>query len=269
MASSDDKFTLIYHAGIPGRGEFPRLFLEATATPYEDTALTVGQDAIKPYLDGSFDGSDSNPLPFAPPILKHGSVVISQTSNILLYLATHISSPVDLDAGGAEGEPASKKAKASALSVDDPALFHAQELALTVLDLNNEIHDTHHPIAVSAYYEEFKDEAIKRAGDFRKNRLPKFLKYFEDNLQRSSSDYLLSSGPSHADLCLFQVYDGLLYAFPRLLAKIGPEYPKVRNLYERVKSAPRIKAYLESDRRQKYSMGVFRHYPELDDPEEK
>ncbi|KPV75944.1 uncharacterized protein RHOBADRAFT_14034 [Rhodotorula graminis WP1] len=247
MATDSAKYTLIYHAGIPGRGEFPRLFLEATATPYEDTALTVGQDAVKPFLDGSFDGSDANPLPFAPPVLKHGSVVISQTSNILLYLATH----------------------ASALSVDDPALFHAQELALTVLDLNNEIHDTHHPIAVSAYYEEFKDEAIKRAGDFRKNRLPKFFKHFEDNLQRSSSDYLLSSGPSHADLCLFQVYDGLLFAFPRLMAKTLPEYPKVRNLYERVKAAPRIKAYLESDRRQKYSMGIFRHYPELDEPEEK
>ncbi|TNY22503.1 glutathione S-transferase [Rhodotorula diobovata] len=265
--TSSDSFKLIYHAGIPGRGEFPRLFLEATGTPYEDTALTVGQDAVKPYLDGSFEGSDSNPLPFAPPVLKHGSVVISQTSNILLYLATHVSSPIELDAGGEDGEPASKKAKASALSVDDPKLFHAQELALTILDLNNEIHDTHHPIAVSAYYEEFKDEAFKRAGDFRKNRLPKFFKHFEDNLQRSTSGYLLSSGPSHADLCLFQVYDGLLFAFPKLMAKVGPEYAKVTALYERVKAAPRIKAYLESDRRQQYSMGIFRHYPELDEQE--
>ncbi|BGP46106.1 hypothetical protein JCM10450v2_001946 [Rhodotorula kratochvilovae] len=267
MTDQDAKYTLVYHAGIPGRGEFARLFFEATGTPYEDTALTTGQDGIKPYMDGSFEGSDTNPLPFAPPMLKHGSTVISQTPNILLYLATHIASPIDLDAGGEEGEPASKKAKASPLGVDDPALFHAHGLALTILDLSNETHDSHHPISVSSYYEDQKDEAIKRAADFRKNRVPKFFKHFEDNLHRSSSGYLLDSGPSHADLCLFQVYDGLLFAFPKLLAKIGPEYAKLRALYERVRDAPRIKAYLASERRQEYSMGVFRHYEELDEQE--
>ncbi|BGP38013.1 hypothetical protein JCM10449v2_001940 [Rhodotorula kratochvilovae] len=245
MTDQDAKYTLVYHAGIPGRGEFARLFFEATGTPYEDTALTAGQDGIKPYMGGSFEGSDTNPLPFAPPILKHGSTVISQTPNILLYLATHIASPIDLDAGGEEGEPASKKAKASPLGT----------------------HDSHHPISVSSYYEDQKDEAIKRAADFRKNRVPKFFKHFEDNLHRSSSGYLLNSGPSHADLCLFQVYDGLLFAFPKLLAKIGPEYAKLRALYERVRDAPRIKAYLASERRQEYSMGVFRHYEELDEQE--
>lgn len=51
------------------------------------------------------------------------------------------------------------------------------------------------------------------------------------------------------------------------MAKVGPEYAKVTALYERVKAAPRIKAYLESDRRQQYSMGIFRHYPELDEQE--
>ncbi|MBZ6370417.1 MAG: hypothetical protein LBE44_00450 [Microbacterium hominis] len=86
--------------------------------------------------------------------MKHGDVVISQTPNILLYLATRISAPVDLDSGGAEGgEPAKKKAKASAASVDDPATFHANELALTILDLNDEAHDTHHPVSVGSYYE--------------------------------------------------------------------------------------------------------------------
>lgn len=105
-------------------------------------------DAMKPCH------TDKNPLPFAPPCLKHGDVVISQTPNILLYLATRISAPVDLDSGGAEGgEPAKKKAKASAASVDDPATFHANELTLTILDLNNEAHDTHHPVSVGSYYE--------------------------------------------------------------------------------------------------------------------
>ncbi|GAA5862191.1 hypothetical protein JCM3774_004816 [Rhodotorula dairenensis] len=264
----DDKYELIYHAGIPGRGEFVRLFFEATATPYVDTALVQGQSAVKPYLEGSFPGADNNPLPFAPPCLKHGDIVISQTPNILLYLATHIPTPVDLDSGGAEeGEPAAKKAKASAASVDDPSTFHAHAFALTVLDLNNEAHDTHHPVSVGSYYEDQKQEAKRRAADFRSSRLPKFFQHFEDNLKRSESDYLLESGPTYADLCLFQVVDGLRFAFPKRMAKLEPEFPKLMKLYERVKEAPRIKAYLESERRQKYSMGVFRHYDELDGDE--
>ncbi|GAA6016530.1 hypothetical protein JCM10207_002829 [Rhodosporidiobolus poonsookiae] len=257
------EYTLIYHASIPGRGEFPRLFLEATGTPYKDLCPEEGQDALKPYLDGTFPGNDKNPVPFAPPILQHGEVVISQTPNILLYLATHISAPIDLDSSD-EGERAAKKTKASPASVDNPDLFHAHAFALTALDCANEAHDTHHPVAVSQYYEDQKDAAIPKAKSFREERVPKFFQHFEDNLSRSSGDFLLSSGPSYADLVLFQLVDGLKFAFPKLMKKTAQEYPKVEALYERVKSAPRIKAYLESERRQKYSMGVFRYYEELD-----
>ncbi|GAA5856908.1 hypothetical protein JCM5353_003750, partial [Sporobolomyces roseus] len=53
----DSAYELIYHAGIPGRGEFPRLYFEATGTPYKDSALIQGQEGIKPYMDGSFEGN--------------------------------------------------------------------------------------------------------------------------------------------------------------------------------------------------------------------
>ncbi|BGP13938.1 hypothetical protein JCM10213_003853 [Rhodosporidiobolus nylandii] len=261
-------YELIYHAGIPGRGELVRLLLEATGTPYKDSALTDGQDAIQPYLDGSFPGKDKNPVPFAPPILKHGDVVISQTPNILLYLATHLSSPIDLDSSVGDGEPASKKSKGSPASVDDPSTFHAHALALTALDATNEAHDTHHPIAVSAYYEDQKDAALLKAKNFREERVPKFFQHFEDNLKRASGDFLLGTEPTYADLVVFQLVDGLKFAFPALLKKLAPKYPKLEAHYERIKTAPRIAAYLSSDRRQKYSMGVFRHYEELDDKEE-
>ena len=42
------------------------------------------------------------------------------------------------------------------------------------------------------------------------------------------------------------------------------DYDDVFKLYEAVKDRPKIKAYLASDRRQKYSLGIYRHYPELD-----
>ena len=60
-----------------------------------------------------------------------------------------------------------------------------------------------------------------------------------------------------------------MFAFPRALEKLKPEFPKIFALHERVKARPKIAAYLESDRRQKYSNGIYRHYAELDEPEDK
>lgn len=51
------------------------------------------------------------------------------------------------------------------------------------------------------------------------------------------------------------------------MAKHEKEYPKVVALVKTVAESSRISAYLASDRRLKFSNGVFRHYDELDEPE--
>jgi glutathione S-transferase len=65
---------------------------------------------------------------------------------------------------------------------------------------------------------------------------------------------------------LFQTLDGVTFAFPKCMAKVmkSGKYDSVFALYDRVKARPNIAKYLDSDRRQKYSMGIYRHYPELD-----
>lgn len=72
-----------------------------------------------------------------------------------------------------------------------------------------------------------------------------------------------------ADVDTLQCLDGVKYAFPDTMAKLqkAGKYDRVFQLYAAVKERPRVKAYLESDRRKKYSMGIYRHYPELDDAE--
>ncbi|KAL8292628.1 hypothetical protein RQP46_001240 [Phenoliferia psychrophenolica] len=245
-------YNLIYHAGIPGRAEFARLFFEATATPYVDQAITIGQSCIQPYLKKGFPGCPDNPTPLAPPILTHGDVVLSQTGNILLYLAARLPA-IDLDAP-VDAEPDAKKAKPTPPSLEDPSLYHANELALTVLDFINEVH----------YYEAQKDAALVRTRVFRDLRTPKFFGYFESNIEKTGGDFLTKGGPTYADLALFHAYDGMLFAFPNLMARLKPQYPLVTKLYEKVKAAPRIEAYLNSPRRMPYSHGIFRLYPELD-----
>ena len=72
---------------------------------------------------------------------------------------------------------------------------------------------------------------------------------------------------SYADLVLFQCLDGVKHAFPNAMARLEKEgkYKHVFALHESVKERPKIKAYLASERRQEYSMGIYRHYPELDE----
>lgn len=248
----DAEYRLIYWPGIPGRGEHIRLAFEETGTPYTDTAIQKdGISAVTSQISTKNHGDSLNPPPLAPPILKHGDLTINQVPNILMYLGDRLGLVPETDNGYGH--------------------YHVHELALTALDgFSNEAHDVHHPIATGLHYEEQKDEAMKKAKDYRENRLPKFLDYFERVLSGESSrggDYLYAGELSYADLVLFQCLDGVLHALPKAMATLrkSTKYDKVFALYDRVKERENIKKYLASDRRQKYGMGIYRHYPELDE----
>ncbi len=236
-------YELYYWPSIQGRGEFVRLALEDVGAGYVDVARTggAGMRALLRLLD---DGGLARP-PFAPPILKSGKLIIAQTANILLFLGDrHGLAP---------------RSQAGRLWV--------HQLQLTLADLVVEIHDTHHPIAASLYYEDQRDEARRRAADFRDSRVPKYLGYFEQVLERNRSGgaYLVGARRSYADLSLFQVVDGLHYAFPRMMARLEEAYPRVAALHGRIAGRPRLRAYRASGRRIAFNEdGIFRHYAELD-----
>jgi glutathione S-transferase len=237
-------YELYYWPGIPGRGEFLRLALEAAGAKYVDVARTPkagGVDAVLQFLESE---NVVRP-PFAPPFLKDGDLVIGQTANILLYL------------GGRLGlAPKSETGR-----------LWTHQLQLTITDFVQEIHDVHHPIAGSLFYEDQKPAANRRAKDFRANRLPKFLGYFETILARNAKGpkHLVGNALTYADLSLYHVVAGLRYAFPRAAARIEKDCPNVVALHDAVSAQPRIKAYGKSKRRQPFNdYGLFRHYPELD-----
>ena len=216
-------YELIYWPGIPGRGEFIRLALEYAGAKYTDTTNETGS------ISALQDLSQYNA--FAPPVLRHSDVVLSQTTNILFYLGPRLGLAPE----------------------DEIGRLRVNQLQLTVSDFVNEIHDVHHPISVSSYYEDQKVEALRRSKDLRDNRIPKFLRYFEGSVGEVT----------YAMLSLFQVIEGLLYAFPNLMARIQGEYPRVMELHRTIKESPRLKDYLA--RRLPFGDGLFRHYPELDE----
>jgi glutathione S-transferase len=130
-----------------------------------------------------------------------------------------------------------------------------------------EIHDTHHPIAGSLYYRQQKTEALRRTKHFTRDRLPKFLDYFETVLDRNASGrgFMVGRSLTYIDLSMFQLVAGLRYAFPNTMAKVERDIPGLVALHDELAARPNIAAYLASKRRIPFNQyGIFRHYPELD-----
>jgi glutathione S-transferase len=232
-------YELFYWPSIQGRGEFVRLALEEAGADYVDVARRDGGvDLLMAALEVGDHPS------FAPPFLKAGEQTIGQVANILLYV----------------GEQHGLAPRT------EPGRLWVHQLQLTIADLVTEAHDTHHPIASMLYYEDQKPEAKRRAADFVETRIPKFMAYFARLLANPEPrDYLLGERVSYADLSLFQVIEGLRYAFPNAMKKVEQEHPELTGLRNRVAARPRIAAYLASPRRIPFNQdGIFRRYPELD-----
>jgi glutathione S-transferase len=235
------KYELFYWAEIQGRGEFIRLALEDAGVDYVDVARMPGKSAGTPAIIKVLDGKFGRPLPFAPPILKVGKIVVAQTACILHFLGPRLK----------------------LVPKDEKSRLAALQHQLTIADFIAEVHDVHHPLGVDLYYEDQKREAKARAKQFRANRLTKFAHYFEDLLEPTG--HAVGRSVTYVDLSLFQVVEGLAYAFPRAWKRMSKKTPHLRKLHQKIKDRPRIAAYLESPRRISFNeMGIFRHYPELD-----
>ena len=238
-------YELFYWPSIQGRGEFVRLVLEDAGAKYKDVARTKGGMALMQKLLAG-EGV-KGPQPYAPPFLRDGKLVISQTPNILAYLGPRL--------GLAPKDEASR--------------LQALSLALTVADVVKEAHDTHHPVSPALYYEDQKSEAARAGHEFAARRIPKYLGYFERVLERNGAPKkaygAIGKDASYVDLALFQLVEGLRYAFPKTMRAVEPKTPRLVALRDRVAERPGIEKYLASKRRLPFSeQGIFRHYPELE-----
>ena len=243
-------YELHYWPTIQGRGEFVRLALEAAGADYVDVARG-GEGGGKGKVQGLaammhfMESPEVQRPPFAPPFLVHGKVIVGQTAAILLYLGPRL---------GLVGKSEVQR-------------VWTHQLQLTIADVVAEAHDTHHPIATGLYYEDQKPEAARRAKEFRQVRVPKFLAWFESVLARNprGSAHLVGAQLSYADLSLFQLVEGLQYAFPKASRRALKKAPRVAALHDSVAQHRRVVAYLASERRIAFNEdGIFRCYPELD-----
>jgi glutathione S-transferase len=234
------RYELYYWPTVQGRGEFVRLALEDAGADYVDVARRKGGVERMQRL---LDKTRAPYVPFAPPFLKAGKLVIAQTANILQWLAPRI--------GLAPGNERDR--------------LWAHQLQLTITDLVVEIHDTHHPITSWLYYEEQRPAAKRRTRDFWRYRVPKFLGYFERVLAANGGRCLVGRRVSYVDLSLFQIIEGLRYAFPKRMKRFEKKIPGLVALHARVAKRPRVAAYMASQRRIPFSQwGIYRYFKELD-----
>ncbi|WP_454856048.1 glutathione S-transferase [Rhizobium binxianense] len=238
-------YELYYWDGIQGRGEFVRLALEEAGAEYIDVTRESGTGRGTGAMMRIMGSSSEAHIPFAPPFLKDGDLIVPHVANILFYLGPKLG-----------------------LAPHDEGLrFVANGLQLTITDCVAEVHDTHHPIDTSLYYEDQKEEAKTRAAAFIRQRIPKFLGYFERVLQQNpnGSRHVVGDALSYVDLSLFQLVEGLNYAFPRGMGGYRGKYPALAALHDAVEGRTNVAHYLQSSRRLPFSEdGIFRHYPELD-----
>jgi len=233
------RYQLYYWPMIQGRGEYVRLALEDAGADYDDVARRkAGMDAMMRMMEPG-----KGTPPFAPPFLKAGTLVIGQTANILLYL------------GG----------RLALAPKSEPGRLWVHQLQLTIADFVVEIHDTHHPLGPSLYYEDQKAPAKKRSAEFWKERVPKYLGYFEDLVEANGGAFVTGRRATYADLSLFQIVEGLRYAFPKRMHAFERKIPRLVELRDRISERPNIKAYFASERRIPFNEeGIFRRYKALD-----
>src|SRR5690242_5587970 len=126
------EYELFYWPGIQGRGEFVRLALEDAGARYDDVGRLPasrggGVRAIVRLLE------EPGPwlTPLGPPFLRHGKALVAHTAAILQYLGPRLG----------------------LVPEDERSRLRVHQIQLTITDLVAEVHDTHHPIAVSLRYE--------------------------------------------------------------------------------------------------------------------
>jgi glutathione S-transferase len=235
------RYEFYYWPSIQGRGEFVRLALEEAGADYVDVGR-CGKTGMAAMMKLVQDRRLARP-PFAPPFLKAGKIIVAQTANILLFLG----------------------ARLKLAPRDEAGRLWAHELQLTISDLVDEIHDTHHPVSSWLYFEEQRPAARRRTKDFWRYRVPKFLSYFERVLNKNGGRFAIGRRLTYVDLSLFQIIEGLRYAFPKRMKRFERKIPGLIALHDRIAQRPRIADYLASPRRIPFSQwGIYRYFKELD-----
>lgn len=238
--------------GVPGRGECIRLVFEYSGTPYDE--VKDNSTLMTRISDPEVVGIPPNLWP--PALELPNGKWLSQTGVIINYLspklglAGYATDDTSLD----EDDKSFLSAKNTQLFltildlvVEVSVGYFGGLVRWLFIESRLQVHSVHHPVSTNLYYEDQKAEALRAAEQFRTVRLLKFFQYFQsvfetnpankdgkgdesylgtiielaiDVADNGEGPFLLSNLTTAADLALFNVLNGLQYAFPKKLKNL-------------------------------------------------
>ena len=236
------RYELYYWPSIQGRGEFVRLALEDAGADYVDVAReSKGMAAMMRLMESR---AIERP-PFAPPFLKAGKLIIAQTANILFYLGPRL----DL-------VPKAIRSDYGRTSCNSPSPIGSPRRTTRIIRSR--------AVFITKIRRRKPSGAPLILPPSGSRNISATLSRI---LKRNSKGggYLLGKKISYVDLSLFQMIEGLRYAFPRAMARLEPKHLASIALHDRVAARPRSAAISHRNAASRFNQeGIFRHYPELD-----
>lgn len=217
-----EEWVLYYYPHIAGRAEFIRLIFEEADIPYKEHGESI-QDIKRLIIDGEMVGFPH----FAPPMVRKGSLQLSQTPAICCYLGKEFGL-----------YPEQKEDR-----------LHAEQISLCCHDYIAEGRLAFHGVYPVASYFIQQQETQPYIDRFVLERLPHWMKYFERVLKtnQEGSRFLFGDKITYADLALFHIIHATEAQFPD--AYMQADYmPLLKAFKDRICARPRIAQYLKSDR---------------------
>ena len=111
-------------------------------------------------------------------------------------------------------------------------------------------------LGTGLFYEDQKPEALRRSRGFVLERLPKYPAVAGARGAAQPDGFGAFGGGdavTTADLSLFQMVEGLQYAFPNAMDQFERNYPQLTLVHAAVAEMPTVAAYVASDRRVPFS----------------
>lgn len=228
----DDKWQLLYWpshvngeimAGA-GRGEYLRVIFEEAGVEYEDVSA-----GLQEYF---WDRLDLQPYPvLAPPVIRKGHFVLSQTSVCAKHLA--------IDFGLYPSDPADAS--------------HADQIVASVHEFVAEGRMAFHPVQNTMSYNDQKEEAKPYIEAFQRDRMPRYMVFFERLLSANAArgEFFVGSSLTHVDLQVMVMLQVTRHQFSE--AWLTTDAPLLKAFLARMEVRPSMQRYLTSDRRRPFA----------------
>ncbi|PVD30114.1 hypothetical protein C0Q70_09376 [Pomacea canaliculata] len=220
---SEEPWKLYYYdkqllQGGPGRAGFVRLMFEEAGVPY----IEENERIYQLFRGGEWKGYPT----FAPPLIQRDDFSLSQTGIICKYLGK----------------------KYGLYPTNEVDEWHAEQVNATIHDYIGEGRLAFHGKNWTASYFAQVEETKPYIEFFTKERLPNFLRHFENVLKANNGGhgFLFGNNVTYVDLGLLHVLRATEAQFPEAWA--AQSLPLLKAFKQRMEERPRIAAYINSDR---------------------